>query len=250
MSVRALVTAGALAALGACLAVAMVDLPPADLLVGPYGPLLVTLAVEEARTVNAVAAVLFDLRPSDTLGEALALFAASAGLQLVLRPVPGERRRAVPRTARRDRSPPPTSDAIRAVALGLVAPTAALAVFYSLRGHLSVGGGLQGGLLAAIAFAFVLLAGQYRGQRLLTPETWLDRGEAVSVGGYLLVGIAGLVVGTAFLENVLPVGEFGALLSSGTIVVLSLLVAVEAAAAVLLLFQEVEEESYELEGGP
>ena len=108
----------------------------------------------------------------------------------------------------------------------------------------------RGKSIAATAFAFVLLAGQYRRQRWLAPETWLDGGEAISVGGYLLVGIAGLVVGAAFLENVLPVGEFGALLSSGTIVVLSLLVAVEAAAAVLLLLEEMEDESYELERAP
>jgi multicomponent Na+:H+ antiporter subunit B len=72
----------------------------------------------------------------------------------------------------------------------------------------------------------------------------------VSVGGYTVVGLAGLVLGAAFLENVLPVGVTGALLSGGTIQLLSVLVAIEAAAAVVLVIAEIQEEPLDREVGP
>jgi multicomponent Na+:H+ antiporter subunit B len=236
------------AALATLLLVASVGDPGTGADPGGYGELLATIGFEERAAVNAVSAVLFDLRPSDTLGEALALFVASAGLQLVLRGLAGEDHRRLPRVAVPGRSAPVTSDATRTVALGLVMPLAAFAVFVSLRGHLSVGGGLQGGALASSALATLFLAGRYRAQQRIAPEERLDHAEAVSIGGYTVVGLAGLVLGSAFLENVLPTGVAGALLSSGTIQVLSVLVAIEAAAAVVLVLAEIQEEPLEREG--
>jgi multicomponent Na+:H+ antiporter subunit B len=234
--------------LGTVLVTALMDLPGSGADRGGYGDLLATIGYEERAAVNSVSAVLFDLRPSDTLGEALALFVASAGLQLVLRGLAGEDRRRLPRVAVAGRRAPVTSDAVRTLALGLVTPLAAFAIFVSLRGHLSVGGGLQGGALASSALATIFLAGRYRAQRRIAPEEHLDHAEAVSIGGYTVVGLAGLVVGGAFLENILPVGVTGALLSSGTIQLLSLLVAIEAAAAVVLVLTEIQEEPLEREG--
>lgn len=247
---RTVVASLALLGVAAALVIAMIDLPGAGEYVGPYGQLLASLAVTEGRGSNAVTAVLFDLRPLDTLGEALALFVASAGLQLVLRHVPGQQQREVPLSSLQSRRLPPRSDAIRAVTLGFVAPTGALAIFLTLRGHLSVGGGLQGGALAATALALLFLAGRYRAQRSIASDTLLDVAEAVSLAGYVTVGMAGLAVGAAFLENVLPLGAAGTLLSAGTIPVLSALIALEAAAAVLLVVAEIQEEPIEMEGQP
>jgi multicomponent Na+:H+ antiporter subunit B len=235
--------------LAGVLLAAFVGLPGALGAPGEYGDLLATIGLEERGAVNVVSAVLFDLRPSDTLGEALALFVASAGLQLVLRGVVGEQRRPSPRVSVPGRRVVPTSDAVRSLALGLVVPLGALGVFASVRGHLSVGGGLQGGALVSSALATLFLAGRYRAQRRLAPESRLDHLEALSVGGYVVTGLVALALGAAFLENVLPVGVPGALVSTGTIQVLSVLVAIEAAAAVVLLLREIQEEPFEREGG-
>jgi multicomponent Na+:H+ antiporter subunit B len=245
---RLLVTVTGTVTLGLVVLVAVVGLPDAMGTPGAYGELLARIGLEERGALNAVSAVLFDLRPSDTLGEALALFVASAGLQLVLRGLAGEERRSLPRTSVSGRSAPPTSDAVRSLALGLVVPLLALGVFVSLRGHLSVGGGLQGGALASSALATLFLAGRYRTQRRLAPEDHLDVAEAVSVGGYAVVGLAALVLGAAFLENVLPLGATGALVSTGTIQLLSVLVAIEAGAAVVLVLGEIQDEPFEREG--
>jgi multicomponent Na+:H+ antiporter subunit B len=236
--------------LGSMLLVAAVGFPGTLESSGEYGELLARIGFEERAAVNAVAAVLFDLRPSDTLGEALALFVASAGLQLILRGLRGEHHRSLPRTSVPGREVPATSDAVRALALGLVVPLGAFAVFVSVQGHLTIGGGLQGGALASSALATLFLAGRYRAQRRLAPDDRLDHLEAFSVGGYVVVGLAGLVVGAAFLENVLPTGTVGELVSSGTIQLLSVLVAIEAGAAVVLVLSEIQEEPLEREGSP
>jgi multicomponent Na+:H+ antiporter subunit B len=249
-TVRSVVLAVGAVAFGGGLLVAFVGLPGLLDAPGVYGDRLASLGLQERSSVNAVAAVLFDLRPSDTLGEALALFVASAGLQLVLRGLEGERHRELPRTSVPGRASPMTSDTVRTVALTLVAPLAAFAVFVSVRGHLSIGGGLQGGAIASSALVTLFLAGRYRAQRRIAPESRLDHWEALSVGGFTVVGLAGLVLGAAFLENVLPVGVTGALLSGGTIQLLSVLVAIEAAAAVVLVIEEIQEEPLHREVGP
>ncbi|MFA9445309.1 MnhB domain-containing protein [Egicoccus sp. AB-alg6-2] len=245
---RLLVFAAASGVLVIAFLVGLADLAPASSAEGDLAAALVDRAVER-RSPNTVSGVLFDLRATDTLGEALALFAASAGLQLVLRELPDERRRRTPRRGAPGRDAPPTSDAVRAAALALVVPTAVFAVYATFRGHLSLGGGLQAGALAVTALALVFLAGRYRAQRHFAPDRQLDLLEAVSLGGYVVVGLAGLVVAGAFLANVLPVGSLGVLVSSGTILALSLLVGIEAGAAVLLIVAEVQEEPLEREEG-
>jgi multicomponent Na+:H+ antiporter subunit B len=233
--------------LGAAMVVGVVDLPPGGSADGPYARAVIERALDR-HALNTVTGVLFDLRALDTLGEALALFAAAAGLQLALRELPGEHQEGSTRRAASDRDVPSTSDAVRTVSFAVVPALVALAAVVTLRGHLDVGGGLQGGGLALAALAMVFLGGHYRSQQRLAPHRLLDTEEAVGVGGYALVGLGGLLLGDALLENVLPLGSPGQLLSAGTIGLLSLLVAVEARAAMAVILSEVQEEPFEQEG--
>jgi multicomponent Na+:H+ antiporter subunit B len=247
MSVRLGIFAVAALVLGAALGVGVVDLPAGSSADGPYAQALTERSLGQ-HALNVVAGVLFDLRSLDTLGESLALFAAAAGLQLALRELPGEHEQGAPRRAAEDREVPSTSDAVRTVSFALVPPLTALAAVVTLRGHLDVGGGLQGGGLAVAALAMVFLGGHYRSQQRLAPDRHLDAEEAVGVGGYALLGLVGLLVGGALLENVLPSGVPGQLLSGGTIGLLGLLVAIEARAALAVILNEVQEEPFEREG--
>jgi multicomponent Na+:H+ antiporter subunit B len=47
-------------------------------------------------------------------------------------------------------------------------------------------------------------------------------GEALGIAGYVGVGLLGMEVGGSFLRNVLPLGQTGSVLSSGTILLLNL----------------------------
>jgi multicomponent Na+:H+ antiporter subunit B len=247
MSARVGIFAVAALVLGVAMGLGVADLPAGSSADGPYAQALTERSLGQ-HALNVVAGVLFDLRSLDTLGEALALFAAAAGLQLALRELPGEHQQGEPRRAAEDREVPSTSDAVRTVSFALVPPLAALAAVITLRGHLDVGGGLQGGGLALAALAMVFLGGHYRSQQRLAPDRHLDVEEAAGVGGYALLGLVGLLLGGALLENVLPRGVPGQLLSGGAVGVLGLLVAVEARAALGVILSEVQEEPFEQEG--
>ena len=88
---------------------------------GPYGPAILRIAVAQTNATGVVSAINFDYRGFDTVGEEFILFVAAAGVATVLRPLRGERERsAVDEAGGRD--VPPTSSAVRMVALLFTGP--------------------------------------------------------------------------------------------------------------------------------
>ena len=83
------------AGLTALLLWAVADLPDFGHYRGPYGKVLNSVAVGERHTTNVVAAVVFDYRGVDTMGEEFILFASVMGVALLLRN-PHRERRQVP----------------------------------------------------------------------------------------------------------------------------------------------------------
>ena len=90
---------------------------------GPYGFVIMRLAVPQTNATGVVSAVNFDYRGFDTLGEEFILFAAAAGVSIVLRRLRGERERSAVDEAA-DRDVPATSGAVRMVALLFTGPVA------------------------------------------------------------------------------------------------------------------------------
>lgn len=239
-----------LVGVGVVLTRGMLAMPDAGRAADAYRTLVVATAVEDVGAANVVSAVLFDLRAVDTLGEALALFAAAAGLQLLLRQLSGDEDEHRARDAASDRREPTTSDAVRVVALGLVGPVVALSIYIAVRGHVTVGAGFQAGALAATALVLIYLAGRYQAMHRVVPEAVLDVGEGVGAGGAAGLGLAGLVVSGALFANLGGPGTFGTLGSAGSMVALSVLIAVEAAAATMLVVTEFQHQTLELRPSP
>jgi multicomponent Na+:H+ antiporter subunit B len=79
---------------------------------GPYGPAILRVAVAQTKSTGVVSAINFDYRGFDTVGEEFILFAAAAGVAVVLRQLRGERERSALDEAA-DRDVPPTSGAVR-----------------------------------------------------------------------------------------------------------------------------------------
>jgi multicomponent Na+:H+ antiporter subunit B len=77
----------------------------------------------------------------------------------------------------------------------------------------------------------------------------IDQAEALGAGGYVVVGLFGLVASGAFLANALPFGVAGTLLSAGTIPVINLAVGLEVAAGFTLLLSEFLEQTLVLGPG-
>jgi multicomponent Na+:H+ antiporter subunit B len=105
-------------------------------------------------------------------------------------------------------------------------------------GYITPGGGFQGGVLAAGAVLLLYLVGSHRDYRPFRNEHFLDPLEALGTGGYIVVGLAALASGTAFLTNLFGLGTTGTLVSSGSIALLNWASAIAVSCAMVLLFAE------------
>jgi multicomponent Na+:H+ antiporter subunit B len=209
---------------------------------GPYGDVLNDVSVPERHITDVVTAVNFDYRGFDTLGEEFILFAAVVGVAILLRAQRDEEERE-PLEFAFGRSAPRTSDAVRALAFGLVGPTVVTGVYVVAHGHLTPGGGFQGGVVLATALLLVYLAGEYSVLRKAAPLSLVEVCEGVGGGGFALIGLAGVVAGAAYLENVLPLGQVGHLNSAGTVPLINMSVGLEVAAGFVLILVEFLEQT-------
>jgi multicomponent Na+:H+ antiporter subunit B len=209
---------------------------------GPYGKVLDSVAVKERHATNVVAAVTFDYRGVDTMGEEFILFAAAMGVALLLRHQ-REESEAPPEDVAAGRVPPPSSEAVRLLGLGMVGPVALLGIYLVAHGHLTPGGGFQGGVVLATALILVYLAGEYLEFKSVGPIELIDIAEGIGAGGYVIIGLAALASGSAFLSDFLPLGSVGQLDSAGSIPLINVSVGLEVAAAFALLLSEFLEQT-------
>lgn len=101
-------------------------------------------------------------------------------------------------------------------------------------GHLTPGGGFQGGMILVGAVMSFYLAYGYDIVRRFRDED-LDLTEHVGALMYLLIGIVGLIAGAAFLSNVIRGGDPGSLLSGGIVPVLNFVVGFKVTAGTLIV---------------
>jgi multicomponent Na+:H+ antiporter subunit B len=159
--------------------------------------------VTETGASNIVTSVVVNYRGFDTLGEVTVLFAAALGVTTLL---------FVERPQKRSERESASLIVVTGSKL-LFPPIILFGIYVFLHGHLTPGGGFQGG--AVIASGFLLLY-------LARPERTMRRGSlsaAESLGGlvFVVVGLLGIVFAGHFLENFLPKGRFNLLMSAGII---------------------------------
>jgi multicomponent Na+:H+ antiporter subunit B len=221
------------AVLAAAMGWALSGLPAFGDFQGEYGRILNSVAQHERHVSNVVSSVVFDYRGVDTLGEEFMLFAAVMAVALLLREARDEGAR--PEDAAR-------SDAVGAVGLALVGPIVVVGLYVVAHGYLTPGGGFQGGVVTAGGLALLYAAGRYSSYRAASPRSLVDAAEGAGAGTYAAVGVAALVAGAAYLENVIRLGTPGTLASGGTIPILNAASALEVSAALILIFHEFLEE--------
>jgi multicomponent Na+:H+ antiporter subunit B len=215
-AVRLRVFLVAAAGLLAFLLWAYTGLPDFGHYLGPYGDILVRLSIPERQTTAVVSAINFDFRGFDTLGEEFILFAAVIGVASLLRNLRGERD-ARPDDDAAGRRVRDTSVAVSVVGLLLVGPTVLVGLYVVLHGHQTPGGGFQGGVILASALLLVYLSDTYVTLRRVGPMALIEFAEALGAAGLGILGFAGMIAGGAYLQNTLPLGKAGDLLSAGTI---------------------------------
>jgi multicomponent Na+:H+ antiporter subunit B len=197
------------------------------------------VGVQQRKATDLVSSTTFDYRGFDTMGEEFILFAAATGLAVLLRAQRGERRdEEEARDHPADRQGRETSDALRAVALPGVGALVVLGVYVTTHGHLTPGGGFQGGVILAAVPILIYLAGQALIAKELSPLAAGELVESAGAAAFVCIGLGGLIAGVAFLYNFVPLGSPGDLLSAGTIPLLNVSVGIEVAGAVTLTFSE------------
>jgi multicomponent Na+:H+ antiporter subunit B len=228
---------GSAAVLAAFLVWALGGIPGFGDYHGIYGLLLNRVAVPQEHATNVITAVNFDYRGFDTLGEEFILFAAVLGLAMILR----ERRdeeEGPPDDDATGRQVGSASAAVRLVTVGLVGPTVLLAGYIIAHGAITPGGGFQGGVIAATALLLVYLGGEYVAVRRVRPLPLVEITKASGAAAFVLIGVGGLIFGTAFLENFLPKGTAGEVFSAGTMQPLSVAVGFEITGGFVLILSE------------
>lgn len=185
----------------------------------PLARSYVELGPAERGTANVTTAILLTYRAFDTLGEVAVLFLVTAGLGLLL----GKRESSAQRAASSD-APVPSSEIVQSGTEFLLPLIAIFAAYIIMNGHLSAGGGFQGGAIIASAVMLLLIA---------HPEMHLNLGmlsKTESIAGLLivLVGLCGVIWAAGFLDNrLLPLGKLGGFFSAGAIPVLSALLGIK-----------------------
>ena len=227
----------AAAVLAVTLGFALSGLPGYDAPLGRYASYVVQHAVAQRHATNTVMAVTFDYRALDTLGEEFMIFAAAVGTAVLLRV--GRDEREDKRAAElEERRAPDTSDVLRKLGGAFAPLTVVLGAYVVAHGHLTPGGGFQGGVVLAAALLFTYVAGRALALRRVNPIGVAELIEAAGAGGFVLVGIGGLIFAAAFLENFLGYGKAGSLLSGGTIPLGNVAVGVEVGGAFALVLVE------------
>lgn len=179
------------------------------------GAEILGVAGAEVGAANIVTAILLGYRGLDTLGELSILFAAATAAGLVL----GHPRAEAPRD-------PPGGLILRTGADLLFPLLVVVGLYVIAHGHLTPGGGFQGGVILAAAFFAAVLADPSRGLRHAL-IAWI---EGLAGAAFILIGLWALVEDGQFLAPLLSRGTLGELLSAGTLPLLSLAVGLKVGA--------------------
>ncbi|MBN2280332.1 MAG: Na(+)/H(+) antiporter subunit B [Candidatus Marinimicrobia bacterium] len=172
---------------------------------------------DELGSQNLVTAVVVTYRGLDTLGEVAVLFIATAGIGFFLR------KKAVEEKDMKSKA----SVLVRTGTALLLPLILLLGVYIFLHGHLTPGGGFQGGVVIASGILLLMLA-QSDIKINISLLYWI---ESLSGAFYVIIGILGLALAGGFLDNrFLPLGDFGRLFSAGAIPIIYSLIGLKVGA--------------------
>ncbi|CAH0342744.1 hydrogen gas-evolving membrane-bound hydrogenase subunit E [Rhizobium sp. CECT 9324] len=172
---------------------------------------------------NVVTGILISFRGFDTLGEVAVLFMVAASVGVLL----GAKDDTPAAKGISQGEPRPPSELVRNGAEVVLPLIFLFGAYVIMNGHLSAGGGFQGGAVVASGAMLFMLA--YPRARI--NHTILSITESLAGVVYVMIGILGIVLAGGFLDSsILPRGAFGAFVSAGAIPVISALLGVKVGA--------------------
>lgn len=179
----------------------------------------------EVGTANVVTAIVVTYRGLDTLGEVTVLFLTAMIIGYILR------------YGGKDKNKKSgTSEILITSARILIPGSIVLGIYVFINGHLTPGGGFQGGAIIGTAIVLMILADPERS----VSKTVLGWIESLSGFFYVMIGLAGLLLAGGFLDNrLLPLGTVGDLFSAGAIPLIYSLIGLKVGAEISSIIEKI-----------
>jgi len=177
--------------------------------------------------------VIVTYRGLDTLGEVTILFLSAAIVSFLLK---------IETASTENRKLRATSEILDTASKVLVPVILLFGIYVFINGHLTPGGGFQGGAIIASALVLILLAKPLRkiSHRLISIV------ESISGLSFVLLGVAGILFAAGFLDNkILSLGEFGTIFSAGLIPVIYIFVGLKVGAELSSIIANLQENQNE-----
>ncbi len=190
--------------------------------------------LNETGSLNLVTAILYDFRAFDSLGESTVIFAAVSGIVLVL----SKKTLSV------------SSHGLSFIvkrSFAILTPFIFLFSIYVItHGHISPGGGFQGGvILASISIIFIVIYGSAFDYTMLSPDkkTFLETSGALT---FLFIGFLGIALDGVFLNNLnIFNGKIGSLFSGGSIPIINIAIGLKVGAGLAIIFYSMIQKTLE-----
>jgi len=162
-------------------------------------------APKEVGAANLVTSVVVTYRGLDTLGEVSILFLTAAIISFLLK---------IKKEDEEEKETRSTSEILHTASQVLTPIIMLVGIYIFINGHLTPGGGFQGGAVIASAVLLMLMSNP----KLNISHKIISTVESISGFAFVLIGVIGILVGGGFLDNrIMDLGTFGTLLSAGTI---------------------------------
>lgn len=189
----------------------------------------------EVGAANLVTAVVVSYRGFDTLGEITILFLTASIIAFFLKLSKTDEDKIIIHRG--------TSELLITASQILVPMIFLFGIYVFINGHLTPGGGFQGGAIIASGVVLSILANPNR-KINHNVIIWV---ESISGVTYIIIGILGIILAGGFLDSrITGLGEFGALFSAGAIPIIYSLIGLKVGAEIsniLNKFQKSQKES-------
>ena len=188
-------------------------------------------AAYDTGALDIITAIIFDYRGYDTLFETFLLFTALIGILSLTSTKSKEQKE-----SEKIQSSLPTQYVCRQIIPFILM----FALSIIIHGHITPGGGFQGGvIIAASVILLVIVINKNEGRRILSSRQ-VDILLVCGISIYIWIGLIGLVSGQNFLANrsikFPPVGLMGELFSGGTLIWINLGVGLAVSGMIIQIF--------------
>jgi len=169
-------------------------------------------AIKDTGASNVVTSIVLNFRGFDTLGEVTVLFLASLGVGFLFS------------GNTKNYKPEIQPSLILRVSSRLLFPLFIMfGAYIFIHGHLTPGGGFQGGSIIASAVLFLYLGSKDK----KLPGHFIEYLESLSGLGFIGIGFAGILASNIFLNNFMPKGIVYTLFSAGIIPVIYIIIGIK-----------------------